>query len=175
MEIIFDFVKQNMELIVLYSGIFNIIALIILLVQNSKISKLDKKYKNLTQGMEDKNLEEIIYKYYERIDNADIKMNRLSKQLDTVEAKLLQTFCKMGIVKYNALQDVGGDISFSIALLDEKYNGVIITSLYVRGGNTVYAKPIKNGKSSLTLSAEELQALDRAKSNTLDEYAKMIS
>jgi len=57
---------------------------------------------------------------------------------------------------------LGGDQSFSIALLDKQNSGVVITSLYTRDGNRVYAKPIENGTSEYTLSKEEKEALSRA-------------
>ncbi|KXG73855.1 DUF4446 family protein [Thermotalea metallivorans] len=175
MQWLFNFIKENSELLILYSAIANIFLIMMLILQANKISKLDKKYKNLARGMEDKNLEEIIYRYYEKIDQTDIRINKIDQRLAIVEGKLLKSIQKVGMVRYNAFHDIGGDLSFSIALLDEEHNGFILTSIYGRSNNVVYGKPIKKGKSSYTLSAEELQALDRAKNNSLDEYAKAIS
>jgi hypothetical protein len=70
---------------------------------------------------------------------------------------------KVGIVRFNPFEDVGGNQSFSIALLDGKDDGVVITSLYLKEGNRVFAKPIKEGKSEFNLSKEEISAINLAK------------
>ena len=69
---------------------------------------------------------------------------------------------KVGIIRYNPFSGVGGEQSFSIALLDGNNNGVVITSLYSREGNRVYGKPIKNASSEYSLSNEEKEAIEKA-------------
>ena len=68
----------------------------------------------------------------------------------------------MGVVRYNPFSDTGSDQSFSIALLDSDNNGMVITSLYSRDGNRVYAKPVKNNVSEYSLSNEEKEAIIKA-------------
>ncbi len=175
MEQAFIFLKENIELFVLYGLIFNIFALLIIITQGYRIKSLNKKYLNLSQNVEGKNLEEIINQYYEKIENVDIKMNKIEIRISTIEERLLNCIQRIGSVRFNAFDDIGGEQSFSLALLDEKNNGIILTSLYSRSSSVLYGKTVKKGKASVTLSVEELQALDRAKNNSLDEYAKMIS
>lgn len=69
---------------------------------------------------------------------------------------------KIEIKRYNPFSDVGGDQSFSIVLLDDYNNGLIITSLFGSDGNRVYAKSIKEGKSEYELSSEEKEILEKA-------------
>lgn len=69
---------------------------------------------------------------------------------------------KVGIVRFNPFKELGGDQSFSIALLDGRDNGIVLTSLYTREGNRVYAKPVQNGTSSYHLSEEEKEAIKKA-------------
>ena len=73
--------------------------------------------------------------------------------------------CRVKVVRYNPFGDIGGDQSFSIAMLDDYDNGVVITSHYGRDANRVYAKPIKSGKPEYTLSDEESKALTKAIQN----------
>ena len=70
---------------------------------------------------------------------------------------------KVGLVRFNPFKEVGGNQSFSIALLDGDDNGIVITSLYTREGNRVYGKPIKQGQSDYLLSEEEKKAIEKAK------------
>ena len=66
---------------------------------------------------------------------------------------------KVGVVRFNPFKETGGNQSFSIALLDSKDNGLVISSLFTRQGTRIYAKPVKNGKSTYQLSKEELEAI----------------
>lgn len=68
----------------------------------------------------------------------------------------------VGMVRYDAFEDVGGRLSFSCALLDDRGDGVVITSINGRQDTRVYAKPIKRGESSHNLSAEEDSAIQQA-------------
>ncbi len=67
------------------------------------------------------------------------------------------------MVRFNPFKEIGGDQSFSIALLDSNNDGIVITSLYGREGNRVFGKPIKNGKSRYLLSGEEKKAIEQAR------------
>ena len=69
---------------------------------------------------------------------------------------------KIGIVRYSAFRDTGSDLSFALALLDEKNNGVVLNGIYSREMSNIYAKPVENGESTYTLSEEEKQAINKA-------------
>ena len=90
---------------------------------------------------------------------------KVSRELESLKKEGRFSVQKVGIVRFNPFSEVGGDQSFSIALLNGNNDGVVITSLYTREGNRVYGKPIKNGGSEYLLSGEEKQAIDKAKSS----------
>lgn len=115
--------------------------------------KLFKKTKK-----EPKNIAEIL-EYLERLDR---KIEALSEKLEEFKKKSKIHFQKIGMVRFNPFKEVGGDQSFSIALLDAGNNGFVITSLYGKEENRVYAKPIKNGTSEYILSEEEKKAIEKA-------------
>ena len=68
----------------------------------------------------------------------------------------------VGMIRYDAFEDVGGRLSFSCALLDDFGDGVVITSINGRQDTRVYAKPIRGGRSSHNLSEEEVAAIQQA-------------
>lgn len=68
----------------------------------------------------------------------------------------------VGLVRYDAFEDVGGRLSFSCAMLDDRGNGVVVTSINGRQDTRVYAKPITGSRSSYNLSAEEEEAIRQA-------------
>ena len=69
---------------------------------------------------------------------------------------------KIGIVRYNAFKDTGSDLSFALALLDSKDNGVVLNGIYSREMSNIYAKPVEKGVSKYVLSDEEKQAIEKA-------------
>jgi len=91
------------------------------------------------------------------------EFERVLKELENLKEKEKFNIQKVGIVRFNPFKEVGGNQSFSIALLDGKDDGVVITSLYLKDGNRVFAKPIKGGKSEFNLSKEEIEAINLAK------------
>jgi len=105
------------------------------------------------------NLDEVLKKQY----ILEKKLDEISKKLIELEKINKFSLQKVGIVRYNPFSGVGSNQSFSIALLNSGDNGVIITSLYTREGNRIYAKPIKNGESDYQLSDEEKEAISKAK------------
>lgn len=69
---------------------------------------------------------------------------------------------RVGLIRFNPFQEMGGDQSFSLALLDEKNNGVVVTGIHANDGSRTYAKPVEAGVSSYQLSREEEKAIAKA-------------
>ena len=108
---------------------------------------------------EPENLKEVLAQFKDLENNFE----KLSEELESLKKESKFSVQKIGIVRFNPFSEVGGDQSFSIALLDGNNNGIVITSLYSREGNRVYGKPIKAGVSEYSLSEEEKQAIEKAK------------
>lgn len=107
---------------------------------------------------EPENLKEILSLFKKLEKNFE----KLSLELENLKKESKFSVQKIGIVRFNPFSEVGGDQSFSIALLDGNNNGVVISSLYSREGNRVYGKPVKNGQSEYPLSQEEQRAIEKA-------------
>jgi len=105
-----------------------------------------------------KNLEDVLKKF----DEVEKEIEKISKNLENLKKESKLCIHKIAIVRYNPFSNVGGDQSFSIALLDDYNNGMVITSLYAENGNRVYGKKVENGKSEYTLSEEEQKAINQA-------------
>ena len=73
-----------------------------------------------------------------------------------------KTIKKVGIVRYNAFKDTGSDLSFALALLNDNNDGVVLNGIYSREMSNIYAKPIKGGKSTYTISDKEQEAINKA-------------
>ena len=142
--------------------IINVILLILIILAFLQINKFTRKYKKFMQGKNASSLEKDIMSLYE--DNTFIKANVEKNKKDIAELfeKHKTTFQKMGLVKYDAFKEMGGKLSFTLALLDENNNGVLLNSVHSSDGCYSYTKRIKNGDSAITLSNEEKVDVERA-------------
>ena len=132
-----------------------LIFLILLIVQIRKTSKLKKRLDKFLTGKDGTSLEQDIAGLYE--DNKFLKANTEKNKKDIESA-----YQKMGLVKYDAFNQMGGQLSFSLALLDENNNGFIINSVHSSEGCYSYTKEIKLGQCAIDLGAEEAEALSIA-------------
>jgi hypothetical protein len=155
-------ITANIEIVLLGTIALLFLCLVVFISINIRLNKLLKRYYGLMQGMEGKNLEEIMLANRQMINTNNIKINDLEQGLKRAEHILTGCIRKVGTVRYNAFPEMGSDLSFSVALLDEGGNGVVVTGLTGRQDSRTYAKPIVAGKSSYLLTDEELQALQRA-------------
>ena len=154
----------GMDIAYLFIAIFILlIAIIVLLiVQIVKNSKLKKKYEKFMKGESAKSLEEDIIALFE--DNKFIKNENEKNRKDIREIMRRMEYCyqKIGLVKYDAFQQMGGKLSFCLCLLDNKNSGFLLNSVHSSDGCYSYTKEIKKGESELSLGEEEKEALDMA-------------
>lgn len=161
MDNFIQFIKTDEFLIITF--VINIILLIGFIVNIIKFSKLDNKYKNFMKKIGDgKNIEEDLEIFMHVVRNVEKRNEEISNNIKEIESNLKTCIKKVGMVRYSAFQDTGSDLSFSLALLDEYNTGVVLNGIYSREMSNIYAKPIKEGKSSYTLSDEEKEAIRKA-------------
>jgi hypothetical protein len=139
-----------------------LILLILMIVQTVRLSRLSGKYKKFMSGKSASSLEKDIIGLYE--DNKFVKtsLEKNRKDIQNLYRKLESAYQKIGIVKYDAFDQMGGQLSFSLALLDENDNGFILNSVHSTEGCYSYTKEIKNGLCDISLGEEEKKALDIA-------------
>ncbi len=143
-------------------AIICLIFMIVTIVQIAKINKLKKKYEKFMQGKDAKSLEKDIIGLYE--DNKFLKttVDKNKHDIRKLYKNMESTFQKIGIVKYDAFQQMGGKLSFSLALLNENNDGFILNSVHSSEGCYSYTKEVKAGECSISLGEEEQKALDMA-------------
>jgi len=122
----------------------------------------NKKRLDIFFRRDNKDLGEVLISQIKKLEEQGKNIEKIFgeiEKLNKISATCLQKF---GVVRFNPFKEVGGDQSFSIALLDAKNNGFVITGLYTREGNRVFAKPIENCQSKYLLSGEEKEAIKKA-------------
>lgn len=161
MENLLEFLQTENFIIGL--TISNICLFIVVIVLIIIIANINKKYlkfmKKLGKGNDlDGMLKEYLADVSEiKKDNSEIKAYYTKLDYD-----IGSSIQKVGLVRFNAFQNVGSDLSFALALLDRENNGVVLNGLYGSESSNIYAKPVKNGESTYQLSDEEKEAIQIA-------------
>lgn len=139
--------------------VFMVAILILLIVQINKVGQLKKRLDKFLTGRDGKSLEQKIASLFE--DNIFLKNSaeKNKKDIRILYKNMEAAYQKMGLVKYDAFNQMGGQLSFSLALLDENNNGFIINSVHSTEGCYSYTKEIKQGVSTISLGKEEEEAL----------------
>ncbi len=136
-----------------------LIVLVMLIVQIKKVGKLEKRLDKFVTGKDGSSLEEEIVSLFE--DNKFLKdsTEKNKKDIRILYKNMESAYQKMGLVKYDAFNQMGGQLSFCLAMLDENNNGFIINSVHSTEGCYVYTKEIKQGQSDISLGKEEEEAM----------------
>lgn len=158
-----EMINEYSAYIVLGLVAFSLLLLILIIILSVKSKKLNKKYKAFMTGASAENLEGQVLARFSDVDNLKTENKKLKEELSKVKENLLITYQKIGVVKYDAFKEMGGKLSFVMALLDKNNNGVLLNSMHSsREGCYTYLKEIIKGESFLELSEEERKALNMA-------------
>ena len=140
-----------------------IILLILLIVNIAQINALKKRYKIFMSGKSAKSLEDTLIKRLDQVDSLLAANAANEKNIKKLFSNMKFTFQKVGLVKYDAFHEMGGKLSFSLALLNETNDGFVMNAVHSREGCYTYIKEIVDGNSIIVLADEEQEALDMAK------------
>lgn len=159
---IFKFLMQNMSYIVGVMGILIIVMYVIIIHLYMNLSYLKKRYKKMMTGVESGNLERMLIGHIDHVKTVVDEQEKLKLENKRIDALLKQALTKVGVVRFSAFEDMGGDLSYAVAMLDSNNNGVVFSSIFAREDSRSYVKPVENGKSSYALTTEEEEAIRRA-------------
>ena len=135
--------------------IFMIMTIVLLV----KTNKLIKKYKRFMKGENAKSLENDIIEMFERQVEIEETLSKNSEDIKLLYKKFKKAFQKVSLTKYDDFNQMGGQLSYCLVMLDENNDGFIINSVHGADGCYSYTKEIRKGKSSIALSNEEQQTL----------------
>ena len=140
-----------------------LILIIVMIVNVVQMKKLKKNYRIFMDGKDAKTLEDTLIKRLDQVDTL------LAENIERLFANMKFAFQKVGLVKYDAFHEMGGKLSFSLALLNETNDGFIINAMHSREGCYTYIKEIVDGNSIIVLADEEQEALDMAMKSNSEE------
>ena len=154
---------MNIKLDGVFLLVFFVLTCVAILMMVIWIFITEKRLKRFFLGKKAKDLEDTIISLERDIVNLKKAKDDMQKDVTTINTKLKKSIRGLEIIRFNPFPDQGSNQSFAIGMLNEEGDGVVFSSLYSRERMSIFAKPIKNNKSEYELSAEEKEALEKAK------------
>lgn len=161
-KMISKYLGFDSDIIIIVLFVLVIAHIIFTIINMSQMKKMKANYKIFMSGKNAHSLEDTLIKRLDQIEQLMAANVANEKNIKILFKNMKQSYQKMGLIKYDALHEMGGKLSFSLAMLDVKNNGFIINAMHTRDGCYTYIKEIIDGNSIIVLSEEEQQALDRA-------------
>ncbi len=145
-------IEVNQAGILMAVGLTAIFLLLLTLYLLASIISLKRRYAFLLRHEDTQDLGAVFTEYARRVDALEFDQKALNDQLIAARRTLEICVQKVGMVRYDAFEDVGGQQSYALALLDAKNNGTILSSVYSRNESRTYAKAVSGGRSNHNLS-----------------------
>ena len=140
-----------------------LIALLVIVINLSlRMTRLQRRYRLFMRGTDGESVEKAMAGRLKELGMLRSGQERQGKDLDILHNQYDRMLCKYGIVKYDAFEDVGGKMSFALAMLDQENTGFVLNAIHSRDNCFLYLKDIVKGTSYIVLSDEEIEALRRA-------------
>jgi len=123
------------------------------------VKRMEDRYTFFMKGEDGKSLERGFIRKFNQIEKMSDITDKIADNIGNIESIQNRSLIKYGIVKYDAFDDVGGKLSFALALLDQTDTGFVLNAIHSKENCFLYIKEIMNGESYIILSDEEIQAL----------------
>jgi hypothetical protein len=148
--------------LIIVSLIINGILLIWLLILTLALRDYKASYKSASEALKKGKLPQLLEKTERKVENLTKQVEDLYSLDGKLNKRIEDSYRNIGLVRFNAFTDIGGELSFSAALLDDKKNGIVITSISGREESRTFVKEVANGIGEPALSEEEEQAVEKA-------------
>lgn len=157
-----SYFKIETEYLLVFLFMIQILLFVLLISVHMKYNRLKRSYDVFMRGKDGKNLEEGIIKKFEQIDRIARVTKKNEESIRKINKKIKKNYQKVGIIRYDAFQEMGGNLSFALTMLDEENSGWVLNSMHSREGCYTYVKEIVKGESYIELSEEEKESLEHA-------------
>ena len=142
-------------------GLLLLILLIAVLVLGARVGRATRAYREVVRDPErgGRSLHDLLAGNASAIERASERMAEMEAMHGLIDARTRRSLQHIGMVRFNPFEDTGSDQSFAIAMLDDRRDGIVISSLHGRSNTRVFAKPVADGGSAHNLSDEEAEAI----------------
>ena len=127
-----------------------------------KHKRMQEKYQIFMRGKDGKSLEKGFLEQFKTVEKLERAVKQNTRDIDTIYKRMKTHYQNIGIVRYDAFQEMGGNLSFVLTMLDENNNGWVFNAMHSREGCYTYIKEIVKGESYMELGEEERESLKKA-------------
>ena len=152
-----------------HSGILMVLLLVVVVILlicvfnlSLGLNRLNRKYTLFMKGKDGQSLERLFKRKFDLIEELVRSTDDNGEEIEKIWKVMDKSLNKYGIVKYDAFEDMGGKLSFVLAMLDKNNTGFLLNAIHSRENCFLYIKEIVNGESYVVLSEEEVEALRQA-------------
>ena len=160
------FVSDNLALVVGGLALLVLILVVLMIAQSLRLGRATRAYRALVSGADGGSLQQVLDGHIGQVHDVGSRLDELHGLYTFLEQRTRGSLQHIGLVRFNPFEDTGSDQSFAIALLDDRRDGIVISSLHGRANTRVFAKPVENGASRHALSTEETEAIRIAMEGT---------
>ena len=162
MEAASNFILSNKIYIVIGFGVLLIITYAIMINLWLELSYMKKKYRRMMAGVDGGNLERLINGHVDEVNSVVTEQKQIREEIERIDDMLKKAITRIAVVRFDAFNNMGSDLSYCVAMLDSNNNGIVISGIFGREDSRTYVKPIVDGVSTYKLTQEEEQALKDA-------------
>lgn len=146
---------------VILAGLMGVTLLlaIMVVVLMVRISRMNKRYRKIIGNSNHESVDDLLMLLQERSEGLLRTSQQQADAIDGIRRMMKKMKAHVAVSRYNAFSQHGSDLSFSVAILDEEKDGVVITGIHSREESYIYAKPVEKGNSSYALSPEEKKVI----------------
>ncbi len=163
----------KLEILLIILLILIVLLAVFLFLTIRRMNYISRKYYVLMSGKKGKDLEKIIFTRFKEMDKVKKNARRVTSEHQKFKGHLDSCYNKIGLIKYDAFENLSGKLSFSLALLNADNSGIVLNTMHSRDGCYTYAKEIIRGESYIALSEEEKAAIQKAM--TLDDEINALT
>lgn len=159
-------INEQLQWFVFGFVVIMLVLVVTVIAQGAKLRTMRRKYETMMAGSGVEDLEGLLLDLKNQNEMLEEELSEQKTLLKATQVKIREMKSNIAMKRYNAFGERGNDLSFSLAILDDDSNGIVLTSLYNRENSYIYSKPLHNGQSQYALSPEEKEVVTLALQRT---------
>lgn len=159
-------INEQLQWFVFGFVVIMLVLVVTVIAQGAKLRTMRRKYDTMMAGSGVEDLEGLLLDLKNQNEMLEEELREQKTLLEATQVKIREMKSNIAMKRYNAFGERGNDLSFSLAILDDDSNGIVLTSLYNRENSYIYSKPLQNGQSQYALSPEEKEVVTLALQRT---------
>lgn len=162
-----NYIAAHEATLLLASMLLILVLLILVVYTMVRLSTMNARYRAMMRGSNSEDIEGMLIQHIHEVEKVSATNTRILEENELIRQFIRKSLVRTAMVRFRAFEDMGGDLSYAVAMLDANNDGVIFSSIFARADSRSYIKPIKGGSSEYPLTEEEKGVLKEAMAQSL--------